>query len=245
MDEPTSSLTAADTRALFRVINRLKENGIAVIYISHFLEEVQEISDAYTVLRDGETVGSGRMADVTIPEIIEMMVGRKLHEMFPKTDHAIGETLLHVDNLKGRHMPHGVSFDLRRGEILGIAGLVGSGRSETIRSIFGLERAKDGMLTLSGSQKITAAAMFPRRAMEKSVDLLSEDRKEEGLAVSMSIRANTTLSSLTRFASLGGWGLINLRKEGEGVQRWIKDLGIKCQGAWQPVVGLSGGNQQK
>ena len=245
MDEPTSSLTASDTRALFRVIQRLKDNGISVIYISHFLEEVQEISDAYTVLRDGETVGTGQMDGVTIPQIIEMMVGRKLDDMFPKTQHTIGEPLLHVDTLKGRHMPHGISLNLRRGEILGIAGLVGSGRSETIRSIFGLERAKDGMLTLRGNDKITATSMSPRYAMEKGVDLLSEDRKEEGLAVGMSIRANTTLSSLKSYAALGGWGFLNLRKEAEGIQQWIKDLAIKCQGAEQPVVGLSGGNQQK
>ena len=247
MDEPTSSLSAADTRALFEVIRRLKERGISVIYISHFLEEVQEIADAYTVLRDGQTVGTGRMADVTIPRIIEMMVGRALDELFPSIPHAIGEPVLKVEGLEGSPLSKGISFELHRGEILGLAGLVGSGRSETVRSLFGLDRARRGALTISAQEprETGARGMSVRRALGLGLDLLSENRKEEGLAVSMPIATNITLSSLPRFATLNGWGPLNLRREREASERWIKDLSIKCRGPRQAVSGLSGGNQQK
>jgi ribose transport system ATP-binding protein len=244
MDEPTSSLTAADTRALFQAIRRLKESGISVIYISHFLEEVTEIADSYTVLRDGETVGSGMIADVTIDRIIELMVGRKLTEMFPRSEHTIGEPLMRVEGLEGSPIPRGVTFELRRGEILGIAGLVGSGRSETIRSLFGLDRSEAGQVTLSG-QSVALRGMKPRQALGLRMDLLSENRKEEGLATGLSIAANTTLSSLSKFAGLGGWGLLSLGRERESVKKWIGEMNIRCQGPDQPVGGLSGGNQQK
>ncbi len=244
MDEPTSSLTAADTQALFRTIKRLRDNGIAVIYISHFLEEVLEIADTYTVLRDGETVGTGRMADTTIPEIIERMVGRALTDMFPKTDHAIGDVLMRVEGMDDSPIPRDVTFELHRGEILGIAGLVGAGRSEVIRRIFGLERAKKGRLTIAARPTCEMNTLTPGRALRLGIDFLSEDRKEEGLAVNMSIRANTTLSSLRRFA----WprtGLLNLRREYAAVENWIREMNIRCAGPDQPVADLSGGNQQK
>jgi len=244
MDEPTSSLTAADTRALFQAIRRLKESGISVIYISHFLEEVTEIADTYTVLRDGETVGSGAIADVTIERIIELMVGRKLTEMFPRSEHTIGEPLMRVEGLEGSPIPRGVNFELRRGEILGIAGLVGSGRSETIRSLFGLDRSEAGQVTLSG-QAVPIRGMKPCQALGLRMDFLSENRKEEGLATGLSISANTTLSSLARFSGLGGWGLLSLGRERESVKKWIGEMNIRCQGPDQPVGGLSGGNQQK
>lgn len=245
MDEPTSSLTATDTRALFRTIGRLRDSGISVIYISHFLEEVQEIADSYTVLRDGETVGSGEMADVTIPEIINMMVGRTLTEMFPKSDHEIGEPLLEVDGMNGDPMPKGVSFCLRRGEILGIAGLVGAGRSETIRSLFGLDSAKSGTLKIAGGDACTVVGMTPRKALALKIDFLSEDRKEEGLATEMSIAENTTLSSISRFVGWNGWGLLSLKRERAAVDNWVGEMRIHCQSPRQPVADLSGGNQQK
>ena len=246
MDEPTSSLTAADTRALFSAIKRLKETGIAIIYISHFLEEVNEIADVYTVLRDGETVGTGDMENTSIDRIIEMMVGRTLTEMFPKSDHEIGDVLLQVEGLEGTPIPRSVSFNLHKGEILGIAGLVGAGRSEVIRRIFGLDRADAGVLrSPSWDEPLSLPAMRPSRALDLKIDFLSENRKEEGLATNMSIAANTTLSSISRFAGLGGRGLLNLRKEREAVKIWIKEMKIRCQGPNQPVSGLSGGNQQK
>ncbi len=245
MDEPTSSLTAADTEALFKVIQRLRETGVAVIYISHFLEEVTEIADTFTVLRDGEAVGTGRIADTDISQIIEMMVGRTLTEMFPRTEHDISERVLKVEGVEGSPIPKGVSFELRRGEILGVAGLVGAGRSETLRRMFGLDRAAAGTLTLTGKPPVELHAMNPPRALAMKIDFLSEDRKEEGLAVRMSVAENTTLSSVSQYAGLGGWGLLNLRTERFAVEQWIGAMRIQCQGPNQRVLDLSGGNQQK
>ncbi|MCX8038316.1 MAG: sugar ABC transporter ATP-binding protein [Candidatus Sumerlaeia bacterium] len=245
MDEPTSSLSASDAQALFAAIRRLKQAGMAVIYISHFLEEVAEVADVFTVLRDGETVGAGRMAETSIARIIEMMVGRTLTEMFPRTEHAIGDVLLRVEGLDGTPIPRGVSFVLRRGEILGIAGLVGAGRSETLRRLFGLDRAKAGVAELRRERTLPVVKMVPRRALALGMDFLSENRKEEGLATGMTLAANVTLSSLSRFAGWGGWGFLRLRKEKESVGRWIAELNIRCQGAGQRLVYLSGGNQQK
>jgi ribose transport system ATP-binding protein len=245
MDEPTSSLTASDTQALFKAIGRLRESGIAIIYISHFLEEVYEIADSYTVLRDGETVGNGAIADTSIDTIIHMMVGRTLTEMFPKVEHSLGECLLKIESLHGSPIPRNVSLDLHRGEILGIAGLVGSGRSETVRAIFGLDRARKGQLAILKRTTEDLASMRPRRALQNGIDFLSEDRKDEGLAVNMTIAENTTLSSTSRFSNLRGWGLLSLRKEQKAVRKWIGEMNIRCQGPTQRVCDLSGGNQQK
>jgi ribose transport system ATP-binding protein len=245
MDEPTSSLSAADTQALFAAIRRLKQAGIAIIYISHFLEEVAEVADSFTVLRDGQSVGAGRMADTDISHIIEMMVGRTLKEMFPRTEHEIGGLLLRVEGLEGSPIPRGVSFDLRRGEILGIAGLVGAGRSETLRRIFGLDRAERGMVTVADRTPTALRAMRPRRAHRMKMDFLSENRKAEGLAAGLTVAANMTLSSLSRFARLRGWGLLSLRKERTAVENRIREMDIRCQGTNQRVLYLSGGNQQK
>ena len=245
MDEPTSSLAGADTQALFEVIRRLAESGISIIYISHFLEEVAQIADCYTVLRDGEMVAGGRMSEVTIPRIIEMMVGRNLTEMFPKSDHRIGEALLRVDGLEGSGLPRGVSLELRRGEVLGIAGLVGAGRSEALRQVFGLDRAIGGGLVLPGGLSLSVRSMRPNRALAAGLNLLSENRKEEGLAVNMTVVANVTMSCLGRFSGLGGWGLVRLGKEMQAVRHWIDRMNIRCQGGGQLVAHLSGGNQQK
>ena len=255
MDEPTSSLSSADTESLFSAIKRLKQSGIAIIYISHFLEEVYQIADSYTVLRDGETVGSGCMADTDIDGIIRLMVGRTLTEMFPKVEHAIGPVIMRVDGLSGASVPLDVSFELRRGEIMGVAGLVGSGRSETVRRVFGLDRSRRGCLRIGSGTRggladskggaVDLRRTTPGRALGMKLDFLSEDRKDEGLAVTMSVAANTTLSSIRNFVGMRRCGLLNLRRERAVVARWINDLGIRCAGADQQVVELSGGNQQK
>ena len=244
MDEPTSSLGESDAEALFRTVGLLRDSGISVIYISHFLEEVFEIADRYTVLRDGEVVGTGDLADVTQARIIEMMVGRKVDEMFPRRDHAMGEEILRAEGLSGDPAPEGVSFSLRRGEILGVAGLVGSGRSETVRSLFGLQAGRRGNATI-GERSVRVEAVHPGRALALGEDLLSEDRKEEGLATEMTIAENTTLSSLGRFARPRGWGMLRLGREKRAASGWIEKLAIRCRGPEQAVSGLSGGNQQK
>jgi ribose transport system ATP-binding protein len=245
MDEPTSSLSGADARALFQAIRRLKQSAISVIYISHFLEEVFQIADAYSVLRDGRMVGTGVIPETTISQIIRMMVGRTLTEMFPKSRHEAGDSLIRVEGIQGSPLPRGVSLELRRGEVLGIAGLVGAGRSETVRRIFGLDRAVAGTLVRSGRPPTPLARLRPDKALAAKMNLLSENRKEEGLATNMTLISNVTLSCLPRFAGLGGWGFLNLRREGLATRRWIEELGIRCRGGDQLVGDLSGGNQQK
>lgn len=244
MDEPTSSLSAADTRDLFQVIRRLRESGIAIIYISHFLEEVMQIADRYTVLRDGETVGTGAIDETDMSRIIAMMVGRTLEDMFPRGDHEAGDTLIEVSGVCGTRIPRDVSFRLRRGEILGIAGLVGAGRSETVRRIFGLERASAGRIGVAGGET-ELSRMSPSRALKLRVDYLSEDRETEGLASRMSIGFNTTLSSIGRFAGRNGRGWISSRRERKAVTHWLDEMRIRCEGPDQTVQTLSGGNQQK
>ena len=242
MDEPTSSLSAEDTQALFRVIRRLKAEGLAVLYISHFLEEIREVADRYTVLRDGESVATGDMAGTSLTALVEQMVGRSLSEMFPRQPHAIGDAVLSVEQLADPPALESVSFTLRRGEILGLAGLVGAGRSETVRRLFGLESSDNGTMRVCGRPALRVAWMTPARALRKGLDLLSENRKEEGLATGRSMLENITLSSLGRFARRG---LLQHGRERKAADGWRRQLGIRSRDSQQPVEDLSGGNQQK
>ena len=244
MDEPTSSLSAEDTEALFSVIHKLRDADYSIIYISHFLEEATEVADSYTVLRDGEVAGTGDMDDTSEAELIRLMIGRSLNEMFPSVDHARGEPLLDVQDLHGP-VPDGVSFTLDRGEILGLAGLVGAGRSETVRAIFGLEEADEGYIDLADRGQVHVSYLNPRRSLDLGLDLMSENRNQEGLALNMDVAENMTLSSLSRYAGLGGWGLLNVWKEERAVRDWIGEMNIECRGPHQQIATLSGGNQQK
>lgn len=241
MDEPTSSLTAEDTKALFQVIRRFKERNIAVIYISHFLEEAKALCDRYTVLRDGQTVASGNMVDTDIPKIIEHMVGRTVDELYPRLPHEIGEEVLEVQGLQDDYL-NSISFKLRKGEILGLSGLVGAGRSETIRSIFGLEKVENGIVKIKDNPEIKATYLNPHTALKKGLNLLSENRKEEGLALNLPIFANITFSALKRYSKAG---ILNLKKELEKANLWADKLNIKCHTTEQKAGALSGGNQQK
>ena len=245
MDEPTSSLSASDIEALFRVIGRLREEGYAIIYISHFLEETSEVADRYTVLRDGQQVGTGLMSETDSRHLIRLMIGRTLDEMFPRVEHEEGELLLRVEDLEGKAKPAGIGFELHRGEILGIAGLVGAGRSEALRALFGLDPAEAGMAEIKDTGEVKVTYLNPRRALSLGMDFMSEDRKQEGLATSLPIAHNLTLSSLTRFAGLNGWGLLSLRRERDEVERWVEEINIDCRDPEQAVNELSGGNQQK
>ncbi len=239
-DEPTSSLTRRDTEHLFEVIRRLRARGVSIVYISHFLEEVREISDRFTVLRDGRTVGGGEMAGVSLARIVEMMVGRTVAEMFPRVPHDPGEPLLSVEGLDGPGRPRGVSFTLRRGEILGIFGLVGAGRTETLRSIFGLRAVRGGRVLRAGVGEITGFS--PRRTIRAGLGLLSEDRKAEGLLLNRSLAENIALSAYDKLAA-GGW--ISRRRESGESRRRIDDLQVKAPGPEARAGSLSGGNQQK
>ncbi len=239
MDEPTSSLTREDTRRLFEVIERLKNQGVGIIYISHFLEEVQQVADRFTVLRDGKKVHTGLMEEASVGDLIQMMVGQKFVEMFPKVDHPIGEVVLQLEGLKGKRMAAGVDLSLRRGEILGVAGLIGAGRTETLRTVFGLDPIEKGSLVV---RKMKTFRGNPWIRIGQGMGMLSEDRQEEGLAPSLSLADNLTLSHFSPYKKLG---LLRLKKRKKAVQDYMRQVNIKAEDPSQPIFSLSGGNQQK
>ncbi len=239
MDEPTSSLTQEDTKRLFQIIRRLKNQGVSIIYISHFLEEVQQIADRFTVLRDGRNIHCGPMEEVSVDDLIQMMVGQKFVEMFPRIEHGIGDVVLELDGMKGRRMQEHVNLSLRRGEILGIAGLIGAGRTETLRTVFGLDSIEKGFLVV-GEVKTTKGAAWTR--ISQGMGLLSEDRQEEGLALSLSIADNLTLS---HFSPYQRFGFLRLKRRKKVADNLISRVNIKAQDTNQSVFNLSGGNQQK
>ena len=238
MDEPTSSLTERETATLFRIIRDLRADGITVIYISHRLEEIFEISDRVTVLRDGRTIRTDATADLDEDTIVSSMVGRTIDTIFPKREVEIGETILHVDGLSGNGF-RDVSFSLRKGEILGISGLVGAGRSEMVRGLMGIDPVDGGSIDLFG-QPVTT----PRVAgmMRRGFAFVPEDRKEEALFLGMSVRDNLVVSLLSRlFRS----GLIQYGRLGEVTAQYIDKLRIQTPSQGQLIRNLSGGNQQK
>jgi ribose transport system ATP-binding protein len=238
-DEPTSSLTEEDATHLFAVIRDLKAAGLAIVYISHFLEEVTQIGDVYTVLRDGRSVADGSLADVTHADLARAMVGRKIEDLFPKTPHAIGEPLLEVRNLSGTVSPREISLTLHRGEILGLAGLVGAGRSELLRAVFGLDEVRHGDVRVL---RLGPVGRSPRSSIRRGLGLVSEDRKTEGLAVGLSIADNLTMTDQRRYAR---FGFLNLGRRRAAVRQWMNRIGCKAAGPDQAIGELSGGNQQK
>jgi ribose transport system ATP-binding protein len=239
MDEPTSSLTGEDSQHLFGIIRRLKSQDVSIIYISHFLEEVQEVADRITVLRDGRKTGSGRSAETSLDRIIGMMVGGEVKEMFPRVAHQPGQEALLASEFKGKRMPSTVTLSLRRGEIFGIAGLVGSGRTEFLRAVFGLDAIEGGWIRLGRGETLKGG---PRDRIRNGIGLLSEDRQGEGLALSRSIADNLTLSY---FAPYVRSGFLRVGRQKQAAWEWVRRMKIKATSPGQPVQSLSGGNQQK
>jgi ribose transport system ATP-binding protein len=241
LDEPTSSLTQADAQRLFALMRRLRERSVSIVYISHFLEEVQQIADRFTVLRDGQSVGSGPVRDFSRDHIIEMMVGRSLTEQFPRVPHTVGAPILELDDLFGKKQPRGVSLTLHRGEILGVAGIVGAGRTEMLRAVFGLDPVVQGRIVVKGFAS-RRPGPSPRSRIAQGLGLLSEDRKQEGLALIQSIADNLTYSRLSPYS---WFGLLNLSRRASAVRQWLERLRVRCSGPGQLMNQLSGGNQQK
>jgi len=239
LDEPTSSLGQEDSRRLFEIVRGLKGQGVGVVYISHFLEEVRRVADRYTVLRDGRSVGSGAMEGTGLDDLIQLMVGRKFSRLFPRVGHAVGGPVLAADRLKGARMAAPVSLSLARGEILGVAGLIGSGRTEFLRAVFGLDGIEGGAVVVSGAE---LSGRRPWARVRRGLGLLSEDRQGEGLALSLSVADNMTLSDLAPYRRRG---LLRSARRNKAVGDWIGKLKIKAESPAQPVGGLSGGNQQK
>ncbi len=241
MDEPTSSLQRDDVEQLFKLIRKLSAEGISVIYISHFLEEVRQIADRFTVLRDGRSVATGEIATTTDDELIAKMVGRAQQNLFPVRSATPGETILDVRNLACPPLLKNASFELRRGEILGIAGLMGSGRTPLLRTIFGLERPERGTITVN-KRSLWNRRRTPAMRLIEGVGYLSEDRKGDGLTLNQSIADNVTV---TRFNSCSRFGWLDLGTQRKQAEKLVNALKIRTHGVQQEVSALSGGNQQK
>lgn len=236
-DEPTSSLSRRDAEHLFAVVERLRDEGTSVIWIGHFLEEIQRVADRWTVLRDGSTVGTGDVAGTDPSTWVTLMAGRAVEEFFPPREAIPGETLLELEALAGDPTPDSASLTLRRGEILGLAGLVGAGRTELLRALFGLDAVRSGRVRLAGSALHMAT---PAQRIQQGFGLASEDRKVEGLALERSIAFNLTLSR-----PVAARGVLRPVDERSAVERWIASLGVRCRDGAQSIGELSGGNQQK
>ncbi|WP_042776270.1 sugar ABC transporter ATP-binding protein [Sinorhizobium fredii] len=243
LDEPTATLTSRETERLFAIIDDLRRRGVSIIFVSHHLDEVFKLCDRVTVLRNGETVTSRRIGETTQDELVRAMVGQQLQK---EMTHSIGssarsETVLSLVNFRHAQSPHedGISFDLHKGEILGIAGLVGSGRTELLRAIFAAEPPLSGTLMRDGKP---AALRSPRDAIRAGIGFVTEDRKEEGLILSMPIAANVTMASL---ADVSRAGLLDQRAENALTEKLGADLKLKYGGPGKNAATLSGGNQQK
>ncbi len=239
MDEPTSALTDQEIPQLFEAIRRLQQQGRSVIYISHRLQELFEIGDVATILRDGKLVGQVEVENTPMEKLITMMVGRQLKEKFPKEQVEIGDELLRVVNLSRSGVLHDVNLTVRKGEILGIAGLIGSGRTEAARAIFGADSIDSGEIFVDGHQ---VNIKSPVDAVRAGVGFLTEDRKAQGLVLIESVQNNITLASLSQFSPKT---FIDRRAETQTAERLVGSLGIKTPTLAQPVQFLSGGNQQK
>ena len=233
LDEPTSSLGREDTRRLFDVVGQLKREGHAIVYISHFIEEVKQIADRIVVLRDGRVAGSAE-PDTPAATIVSLMVGRPVEDLYPRSPRDRGEPILEV----AAFGPGSATFTLHRGEILGIAGLLGAGRTRLLRSLFGLEPVREGRVRVGAWM----GPPEPRTCLAHGFGMLSEDRKGEGLAVGLTVSDNLTLSQL---GGLGPGPFVLPAKQDAAGRTWIERLAIKCLGPRQPVAELSGGNQQK
>jgi len=237
LDEPTSSLGASDVRHLFALLGRLKSQGHAIVYISHFIEEVKTITDRFVVLRDGRNAGGGITSGATHDAIVSLMVGTAPGDLFPRTPRHAGEALVEAGALE----PGFATFSLHRGEILGIAGLVGSGRTRLLRTLFGLQAVKRGKLRI-GVYSGGSLRDGPRTRWRAGMGLLSEDRKSEGLALGLSVADNLTL---TRLEPFGPHALVFPARQRKASDAWISRMEIKCAGPSQSAAELSGGNQQK
>lgn len=239
LDEPTATLTAHEIPRLFRAIRRLTARGVGVIYISHRLEELGEIGDRVTVLRDGRRVATAPVGALSVDEIIRLMVGREVREKYPKVPVPVGEEILRVEGVSRRGVLQDVSFVLRRGEIVGIAGLVGAGRTELAMALFGAAPPDSGTILVRGRP---VSLRSPRDAIRAGVALLPEDRKRQGLVLVQSVATNITLPTASRLVR---WGLLDHRRLREVAQRFASALRIVTPGLDRRVVYLSGGNQQK
>jgi ABC-type sugar transport system ATPase subunit len=239
MDEPTASLVEADVQRLMGIVRQLRERGVGIVYVSHRMPEIFALADRVTVLRDGAHVATKDIGEVDERQLVSLMVGRPIDSLFPKVEAAIGDTVLQVDGLNRGRQVRDISFSLRKGEILGIAGLVGSGRTELALTLFGMTPATSGTVVLDGKP---VAIRSPRQARDLGIAYVPEDRGLQGLVKPMAIRKNISMATIDRLSS----GIfIRAAQEARRATEAVKRLGVRCRSIGQPVGELSGGNQQK
>ncbi|MEL7658238.1 MAG: sugar ABC transporter ATP-binding protein, partial [Bacillota bacterium] len=239
MDEPTSSLTETETKTLMQIIRNLKKQNVAIIFITHRMKEIFEIADRVSIMRDGKMVCSLDVAATNQDEVIKYMVGREIESMFAKENGDIGDVILEVENLSTRDLLKDISFNVRKGEILGFAGLVGAGRSEVMRAVFGVDKKETGTIRINGKVVSIRSTVD---ALKNSIGFLPEDRKEQALVLGMSVRENTTLACLSKLAKIQ---MIDKKKEVKVSKDFTNKLRVKTPSIEQKVLNLSGGNQQK
>lgn len=239
MDEPTSSLTSAETEILFSIIGKLKSAGTAVIFITHRMDEIYRICDRLSVLRDGCYIGSGLIGEISREELIKMMIGRELKQQYPERSVEPGEELLKVEGFSDGKRVKKVSFTLRKGEVLGFAGLVGAGRTETMRMVFGVDKKEEGKIFIDGREVRISS---PRDGIKNRIGFVTENRKEEGLLLAMTCSFNITLAALKKLKKCG---VLKLGREKEITEEYVRKLRIVTPSVSQKAALLSGGNQQK
>lgn len=240
MDEPTAALTQSETSVLFDVIETLRKKGVSIVYISHRMEEIFQICDRVTILRDGNYIGTEKLSDIDMNVIVKMMIGREIGERYPKRDTSIGEEILKIDGLTKKGKFENISFSVRKGEVLGVSGLMGSGRTEIMQAIFGNLAFDSGVIQIEG-QNVDIKS--PEQAIKYGIGFITEDRKEEGLMLDESIERNIALTNLNSISIKNI--VLDKKKEDDLVAEAISDLNIKCFGPQHECKKLSGGNQQK
>lgn len=239
MDEPTAALTERETENLFKVMKALRKKGVSIVYISHRMEEIFALCDRITILRDGSYIGTENISEIDMDGVVRMMIGREIGERFPKRDVKIGDVVLKVEGLSKDNVFHDVSFDVRAGEVLGVAGLMGAGRTEIMQAIFGSISKSHGHIYIDGDK---VSIKNPGQAIAAGIGFITEDRKTEGLLLEKSIAENIEIANLKKVSNKG---ILSKTKQKELVQKGIEDFKIKCFGSWHECNNLSGGNQQK
>ncbi len=239
MDEPTAALTQSETEGLFEVIESLRKKGVSIVYISHRMEEIFELCDRITILRDGTYIDTKYIKDITMDDVVQMMIGREIGERFPKRDVKIGDEVLKVEGLTKNKVFNDVNFSVRAGEVLGVSGLMGAGRTEIMQSIFGNLSRECGKIFIDGEE---VTIKNPRQAIAAGIGFVTEDRKTEGLLLEKSIAENIEIANLKKVSSKG---VLNKKKQDEIVKQGIDEFRVKCFGPWHECNNLSGGNQQK
>lgn len=239
MDEPTSALSDKEVKVLYKIIRKLTSNGVAVLFISHKLEEVFDLADRVTIFRDGHMVGQHVVKDITMDDLIDGIAGRKVENLYPKEDIPKGEVLLDVKHLNKQGVFEDINFQVRAGEVLGFAGLVGAGRTEIMQGIYGIAPADSGEIYVEGKKVVNRS---PREGLNHGIAMVTEDRLRQGVVKKMNVQLNMTLSYFYRICKAG---IINTNRENEDTDKMIRELHVKTAGREMPIWSLSGGNQQK